>query len=315
MPKSAKPPTFRGSDFAMRYAQGQWSEERIIESINASDTYRAMPYGLSQVGPENKEDIPEYWDKFRQVESVGKRPDILVLRREDFEALGNELPEDSTVASDEELAPFLEATICAIEAENSLWVAEKMPDYGVAKITRKNFIAPTVIVKEQDAPELVAWQEHYRIPVCVVQVFFDRGYIIRLDQILSAVEEIEAASRGEGVETLGIVPLDEKENKKRVSQLQKNLGVFITAQNYADSRTGTSTVKITYRAHHTRAREFGILDPNNPPTPNPRMMIENNGKIMSYVHFEGGVMDLSNPALRLFEELEAEGKKQSEKGR
>lgn len=304
MPKPVKPPTFRGSDLAMRYAQGQWSEERVVESINVSESYRALPYGLSQVGPENKEDIPAYWEKFRQAESVGKRPDILVLRRGDFERLNDRLPEDPTVAMDDEPTPFIEAAICGIEAENSLWVAEKMPDYGVEKITRKDFIAPTIIVKEQDAPELVAWQQHHGVPVCVVQVFFDRSYIMRLDDILAAVDEIEAASRGEGVGSLGIAPLDEKENKKRANELQKRLGVFIKEQNYPDSRTGTSTKKVTYRTHHTRAKEFGVLDPENPPTYIPKVMVEKNGKIMSYVHFEGGILKLSEPALRLFEELD-----------
>lgn len=303
MPKPTRPPTFRGSDFAMRYAQGQWSEERIIESINMSSGYRALPYGRLQIGPENKEEIPEYWEKYIRAESVGKRPDILLLRRHNFERLTGNLPEDPTLATDEELSPFLEAAICGIEAENSLWVADQMPDYGSDKITRKDVKAPTVIVKEQDAPELLKWQEHHDIPVCVVQVFYDRGYIIRLDEILNAVEEIKATMKGEGVETSGLSSLDEKDNRKRANQLQKNLGVFVREQNYADARTGTSSKKITYNAHYTRACEFGILDPNQPPTPQARVMIESNGKIMAYVRFEGGVLNLSESAFELFDEL------------
>ncbi|MBA2376670.1 MAG: AccI family restriction endonuclease [Actinomycetota bacterium] len=305
MAKPTRPPTFRGSDFAMRYAQGQWSEERIMESVNASDSYRALPYGRSQVGPENKEEIPEYWEKYIRAESVGKRPDILIVRREDFERLSDRLPEDATLATDEELAPFLDVAVCAIEAENSLWVAEKMPDYGAERITRKDFKAPTVIVKEQDAPELMAWQEHHRIPVCVVQVFYDRGYIIRLDEIMEAVDEIEAIQRGERSESSSIAELDEKENKKKAARFQKDRGVFITEQSYADSRTGTSSKKIIYRAHYSAAREFGVLDPNNPPVAQPRVMFEGNGKIMAYVHFEGGVLTISAEALDMFTELSA----------
>lgn len=274
-----------------------------MESINASDSYSALPYGRSQVGPENREEIPAYWEKYIQAESVGKRPDILILRREDFDRLAAHFPEDATLATDEELAPFLEAAVCGIEAENSLWVAEKMPDYGAERITRKDFKAPTVIVKEQDAPELRAWQDHYLIPICVVQVFYDRGYIIRLDEILEAVDEIEAIQKGEGTESSGIAELDEKENKKNAARLQKDRGVFITEQSYADSRTGTSSKKIIYRAHYSTAREFGILDPENPPTTKSKVMIESNGKIMAYVHFEGGILHLNAEALELFEEL------------
>lgn len=305
MPKPTRPPTFRGSDFAMRYAQGQWSEERIMESVNASDSYRALPYGRSQVGPENREEIPGYWEKYIQAEGVGKRPDVLIMRREDFVRLSDRLPEDATLATDEELSPFLEAAVCGIEAENSLWVAEKMPDYGAERITRKDFKAPTVIVKEQDAPELMAWQEHYQIPICVVQVFYDRSYIIRLDEVLEAVDKIGAIRRGEGMESSGITELDEKENKKKADRFQKDRGIFITEQSYADSRTGASSKKIIYRAHYTAAREFGTLDADNPPVAQPRVMFEDNGKIMAYVHFEGGVLDLGTEALSTFGELAA----------
>ena len=306
MPKSTKPPTFRGSDFAMRFAQGQWSEERIIESINASSDYKAIPYGRSQVGPENPEEIPAYWEKYIQAESVGKRPDILVFFRSDFERLEDLLPEDPTLAQDDDLEPFLEVAICAIEAENSLWVAEEMTDYGTKKITKLNFVAPTIIVKEEDAPELEAWQAHYKIPICIVQVFYDRGYIVELDQVTGAVNKINAALRGEGIASLGLAELDEKESKKLARELQKNLGVFVKEQKFADSRTGTSTGKIIYRTHYSVAHEFGRLDPADKPKPTPKVKFETNGKIMAYVHFEGGTMRLSKPAIDLFERLHRE---------
>lgn len=269
----------------MRWEQGQWSEERIEGSINASDGFRAVPYGRSQIGPTDKAEIPEYWERFTAVESVGKRPDLLVLAKSDFEKLKPLIDSlgDLTLRDDAQLQPLLDAALCAVEAENSLWVGDRMPDYGRAKITRLNFVAPTLIVKEEDAPRLKAWQDHHNVPVCIIHVFFDRGYIATLDQILETVALIRQAEKQHGVVT--------------ARQLQKENGVIIKAQNYADSRTGSSTTKTIYRMHHTRAIEFGVVDPSDPPSAEPNVLYEDNGRIMAYVRFRGGTLILSRDGI------------------
>ena len=303
MPKSTKPPTFRGSDFAMRYEQGRWSEDRILESINASERHRAIPYGRSGVGPQNKEEIAAYWAKYIEAESEGKRPDLLVLRREDYERLLPQKPEDPTLATDETLRPFLEVAVCGIEAENSLWRASKMPDYGTTKLTKMNFIAPTVIVKREDEENLTAWQRHFGIPICVVQVFYDRAYIVTLDQIVEGVKQIQAVEAGEGVETLGLFPEDIKARKRAADKLQKELGVFITDQAFPDARRTTPTIKTIYRTHYSRAIPFGLVPPENYPEFKAAVIEEENGKIMPYVTFRGGVLNLSPEAEQLFDRL------------
>jgi len=41
------PRRLRGSDFLMRWSQGVWSEERLIEAVN--DTGRFLPYRMALV--------------------------------------------------------------------------------------------------------------------------------------------------------------------------------------------------------------------------------------------------------------------------
>jgi hypothetical protein len=301
MPKSKKPPTFRGSDFAMRYEQGRWSEDRIIESICASENYWAFAYGRSAIGPTDKALIAAYWKKYSEAESIGKRPDILVIRRSDLLRLGSPQEKfgDTTLATDSDLQPYLEVAVCGIEAENSLWRSKKMPDYGKTKLTKLSFVAPTVIVKKEDAPELLAWQNHFSIPICVVQAFFDAAYIIQLDTILHAVTDINNTSIAES----GLESLDQKTLKKALETRQKQLGLFISEQAFADSRTGTSTRKTTYRAHYSITQEFGIVPENQQPTPEAKVLEENNGKIMSYVRFAGGTLVISPRAIDLFDRL------------
>jgi hypothetical protein len=301
MPKSKKPPTFRGSDFAMRYEQGRWSEDRIIEAICASENYWAFAYGRSSIGPTDKTKIAQYWEKYTQAESVGKRPDILVIRRPDLVRLGSPQEKfgDTTLATDTDLQPYLEVAVCAIEAENSLWRSKKMPDYGKTKLTKLSFVAPTVIVKKEDAPELLAWQNHFLIPICVVQAFFDAAYIIELNTILQAVTDINNTRISE----TGMESLDQKNLKKAFEAQQKQLGVFITEQAFSDSRTGTSTKKTIYRAHYSIAKEFGVVPNDQQPIPEASVLEEANGKIMSYVRFKGGKLNISPEATTLFDEL------------
>ena len=74
------PRRLRGSDFLMRWSQGRWSEERLIQALNATGRYFALPYGPSGVAPDN--DVRAYELYFERLEAAGlgtvKRPDLLI---------------------------------------------------------------------------------------------------------------------------------------------------------------------------------------------------------------------------------------------
>lgn len=63
-----------------------------------------------------------------------------------------------------ELQPLIKRSLIAVECENSLWVAEKMPDYhkemkpqkrlGGKIGLSKSAVLPTVIIKEEDRIQL-----------------------------------------------------------------------------------------------------------------------------------------------------------------
>lgn len=78
------PRKLRGSDFLMRWSQGRWSEDRIVEAINVTGKYQALPYGLSSVAPDDPRKFEQYWE---ELEAAGlgklKRPDLLVFRTRD----------------------------------------------------------------------------------------------------------------------------------------------------------------------------------------------------------------------------------------
>lgn len=76
------PRRLRGSDFLMRWSQGVWSEERLVEAVNSTDEFFALPYGPSGTAPDDVRAVELY---FERLEAAGlgdnKRPDLLVFRK------------------------------------------------------------------------------------------------------------------------------------------------------------------------------------------------------------------------------------------
>src|SRR2546430_15187410 len=79
------PRRLRGSDFLMRWSQGVWSEKRIIEAVNWTKEFFAIPYGPSGTAPTGS--VREFELYFERLEAAGlgrsKRPDLLVFRAAD----------------------------------------------------------------------------------------------------------------------------------------------------------------------------------------------------------------------------------------
>ncbi len=46
------PRRLRGSDFLMRWSQGVWSEKRLVQAVEDTGRFFALPYGPSGTAPE-----------------------------------------------------------------------------------------------------------------------------------------------------------------------------------------------------------------------------------------------------------------------
>lgn len=79
------PRKLRGSDFLMRWSQGVWSEKRLMDAVNNTNLFFAVPYGPSGTAP--TDDVRAFELYFERLEAAGlgklKRPDLLVFRIED----------------------------------------------------------------------------------------------------------------------------------------------------------------------------------------------------------------------------------------
>jgi hypothetical protein len=128
------PRYLRGSDFLMRFSQGRWAEDIVARTINATDELRAVPYGPSSVAPSEPREMELYFERLDKAGTIGKRPDLLILGRDDYEAIHPRLnaigPGNLPFTPEADLDFLHSRAIIAVEVENSLWVAREMPDYG-----------------------------------------------------------------------------------------------------------------------------------------------------------------------------------------
>jgi hypothetical protein len=120
----------------MRWSQGVWSEQRLTDAINQTNQFYAIPYGPSGTAP--TDDVRAFELYFERLEAAGlgkiKRPDLLIFKMLDKSYVDSFLKDiggskELPFILETELQPLIKRSLIAVECENSLWVAEKMPDY------------------------------------------------------------------------------------------------------------------------------------------------------------------------------------------
>ena len=278
------PRRLRGSDFLMRWSQGVWSENRLIEAVNQTEKYFAIPYGPSGTAP--TDDVRAFELYFERLEAAGlgkiKRPDLLVFRKSDerevkkiLESVGGvqELP----FTVEEKLKPLLKKAVIAVECENSLWKSKKMPDYATefspqkrlgGKLgLKKTAVLPTVIIKEEDRLPLKAWQERNPVKIHVWHVFYDQAFGISLDEAERLIME---------------------------NLIQPTIQTF-------QAPGGATTKKAIYKIYYRYAYPLG--EAVEEPSLISDSVEDKNGHILPYVKFHGGKLVLRKDAIRVLDSI------------
>lgn len=278
------PRRLRGSDFLMRWSQGVWSEKRLLDAVNDTEIFYAIAYGPSGTAP--SEDVKAFELYFERLEAAGlgkmKRPDLLVFKNSDREfvdaflmQIGGE--KELPFVAEEELQPLIKKALVAVECENSLWIAEKMPDYNSPMKAQKRLqgklgfsksaVLPTVILKEEDRIPLRKWQEENHVPIHLWHVFYDRAYGLSFDDAQRLISE----------------------------------GLILPTKQIFQAPGGATTQKAIYKFYYHYAYLLGIA--HEKPQLIPAYIEDKNGHILPYVKFEGGSLTLTDEAINLLKQL------------
>lgn len=278
------PRRLRGSDFLMRWSQGVWSENRLIEAVNENVKYFAIPYGPSGTAP--TDDVRAFELYFERLEEAGlgniKRPDLLIFKKTDEKEVKKFLDGVSGVQElpfiqESRLKPLLDKAIVAIECENSLWKSKKMPDYATEFSAQKRLngklglkktaVLPTIIIKEEDRKPLKKWQKQNHVSIHVWHVFYDQAFGI---------------------------PLNEAERLINNDLIQPTIQTF-------QAPGGATTKKAIYKIYYRYGYPLG--DAVEEPSLVSACVEDKNGHILPYVKFDGGKLVLRKETIEVLDSL------------
>ncbi|MEW6619982.1 MAG: AccI family restriction endonuclease [bacterium] len=114
---SGGPPTMASSEFLTNKEQGNWAEKIVFKAINEySNDYFAVEYGRSKSIAAGDDGSADFYIEYQgELNAIGKRPDILIFRVNDFP--------DRTI--DVENDEHIRRAVVALEVRSSSFLANK----------------------------------------------------------------------------------------------------------------------------------------------------------------------------------------------
>jgi len=160
----ATKPTQASSEFITNKQQGDWAEDVIFRAVNAhSENIIAVKYGKSDDLVAGDIGFDDFFRKYQdELDTIGKRPDILLFKKEDFNpALGYDISNyDSN-----EIGEYVTKAIAGIEIRSSAFLIDKYTEEANRMVCgnttrvlelRDKVLSEYVDLLEQKRPELIA---------------------------------------------------------------------------------------------------------------------------------------------------------------
>ena len=120
----ASMPTQASSEFITNKQQGDWAEDVLVRAINEnSDAIVAVRYGKSDDLVAGDEGFEAFFNNYQdELDTIGKRPDLLIFHKADFDAA---LGYDISGCSSAEIHEYVKRAIAGIEVRSSAFLIDK----------------------------------------------------------------------------------------------------------------------------------------------------------------------------------------------
>lgn len=164
LPRSkASMPTQASSEFITNKQQGDWAEDVIFRAVNDhSKRLVAVKYGKSDDLVAGDSGFEAFFRAYQEeLDTIGKRPDLLLFRREDFNA---EWGLDISHLEGDNISAYVRKAVAGIEVRSSAFLINKYNEEAnrfIAENTdralhlRDEILADYTDLLEQKRPELV----------------------------------------------------------------------------------------------------------------------------------------------------------------
>jgi AccI restriction endonuclease len=131
----ARTPTQASSNFITNKEQGDWAENLVTRAINeTSNNFIAVKYGKSDNLVAGEDGFDKFYQDFQEeLDTIGKRPDLLIFNSADFDA---DLGFDISQIPRDEITDYVKKAIAGIEVRSSAFLIDRYDD-AMQKRTEK----------------------------------------------------------------------------------------------------------------------------------------------------------------------------------
>jgi type II restriction enzyme len=150
-------PTQASSNFITNKEQGDWAENLIFRAINeTSSAHVAVKYGKSDDVVAGEEGFDTFYQEFQtELDTIGKRPDLLIFKKSDFD---HNLGLDISHIPHAHITEYVKKAIAGIEVRSSAFLIDR---YEMAMQERtERFIQIALNKKESILREYLDILEH-----------------------------------------------------------------------------------------------------------------------------------------------------------
>jgi len=216
--RRSKPPSQAFSQFAIHREQGDWAEMLVTQALSSILTdFDVIKYGKTDTVMAGEAGFKEFYNRYQdELDSIGKRPDILIFRK----GVIPKLSDDISDVDFKQLGEIVPLALAGFEIRSSSFLSKKYKTAQQKSTTQKRtFLSFTP--KVEDLMVVLKWITIYRVPLYYVQVFFDAAYIIPFHKILKIISNPANKNRLFTIET------SEKNQQKRTIHLDIGQGLHL----------------------------------------------------------------------------------------
>lgn len=152
-------PTQASSNFITNKEQGDWAEDLIFRAINeTSPNYVAVRYGKSDDLIAGEIGFDEFYSEFQyELDTIGKRPDLLVFRKSDFDV---NLGYDLSKLNHSQITDYVKKAIAGLEIRSSAFLIDKYE--GEMQERTKTHLESALRVKDKIINEFSDLLQHHK---------------------------------------------------------------------------------------------------------------------------------------------------------
>jgi len=151
------PPTQASSMFISNKEQGDWAEDLIFRAINeTSKNYVAVRYGKSDDIVAGEKGFDQFYNEFQdELDTIGKRPDLLIFKKEDFDI---NLEYDISNIPHSEITDYVKKAIAGLEIRSSAFLIDKYEQE--MKDRTATHLEQALLVKDKILKDFIDLLEH-----------------------------------------------------------------------------------------------------------------------------------------------------------